>query len=315
MSLMTKGSQMMKSLLNSINTMTKRYLSKALIGFLSFFVVTAQADVTITYYHTDALGSVIGASDNDGNLVWTESYRPYGSRKENTAAATEDNDLYYTGKPYDDDLELSYYGARYYNPEIGRFMSMDPISALDGIDINIQLFNRYAYAYNNPYKFIDPDGALGTSIHMNRRGMSIEQAIEIGNFGNRVFIESGVRIAEGIDTVSNINPGKGATTAIIKKAIKGAANGPRAGKKHTRGAIKEAKKRNAAKNNGDVLCETCGVKTTPTTRRTKGSKVDPREGQGDHKIARSKNGDGATVKDQRNIDIKCASCNNKKSNN
>lgn len=43
-------------------------------------------------------------------------------------------------------------------------------------------------------------------------------------------------------------------------------------------AVKEAKKRNAEANGGDVLCTTCRVKTTPTTWRRKGSTVDPREG-------------------------------------
>ena len=41
--------------------------------------------------------------------------------------------------------------------------------------------------------------------------------------------------------------------------------------------------------------------------------ANPAEAQGDHIIPKSKRGDGATVKDQRNIETKCAACNNKKS--
>ncbi len=52
---------------------------------------------------------------------------------------------------------------------------------------------------------------------------------------------------------------------------------------------------------------------TQPSRRTKGSKVDPAEAQGDHIYPKSKGGDGATVTDQRNIEVICASCNNKKS--
>jgi len=43
--------------------------------------------------------------------------------------------------------------ARYYDPLIGRFYSNDPIGFHD-----VHSFNRYAYANNNPYKYVDPDG-------------------------------------------------------------------------------------------------------------------------------------------------------------
>ncbi len=46
---------------------------------------------------------------------------------------------------------------RYYEPQIGRFLSVDPVAAREGGDN----FNRYAYAFNNPYKFTDPDGRDG----------------------------------------------------------------------------------------------------------------------------------------------------------
>ena len=49
--------------------------------------------------------------------------------------------------------------ARYYDPVIGRFYSNDPLGAIGHISQgNIQGFNRYNYAYNNPYKYTDPDG-------------------------------------------------------------------------------------------------------------------------------------------------------------
>ena len=49
--------------------------------------------------------------------------------------------------------------ARYYDPVIGRFYSNDPVGTLGHLDYgNIQGFNRYAYANNNPYGYTDPDG-------------------------------------------------------------------------------------------------------------------------------------------------------------
>ena len=52
---------------------------------------------------------------------------------------------------------------------------------------------------------------------------------------------------------------------------------------------------------------------TEPTCRTRGSKVNPAEAQGDHNHPKSDLGDGATVRDQGNIEVICASCNNKKS--
>lgn len=179
--------------------------------------------------------------------------------------------------------------ARYYDPVIGRFYSNDPV----GFTGEVDTFNRYSYVANNPYKYTDPDGK------QKERGFS-----------------AGALVAIVLEVTGLISPET--SEAMISDATgkkKGTSGGKRAGKKHTRAAIKEAKKQNAAKNGGVVKCETCGVETTPGTQRTKGSTVNPKEGQGDHIQPRSKGCDGATVKDQKNIDIKCADCNNKKSDN
>ena len=111
----------------------------------SLLTNTALAERTITYFHTDALGSVVAASDESGNLLWRKSYRPYGEKL--TDGEGKNNAIAYTGKPHDGETGLTYMGARYYDPEVGRFMGMDPagVSASNPIS-----FNRYAYANNNP---------------------------------------------------------------------------------------------------------------------------------------------------------------------
>ena len=52
---------------------------------------------------------------------------------------------------------LTYMQQRYYDPLLGRFLSVDPVTADANTGFN---FNRYWYANNNPYKFTDPDGRL-----------------------------------------------------------------------------------------------------------------------------------------------------------
>jgi RHS repeat-associated protein len=113
---------------------------------------------TVTYYHNDPAGSPVVATNAAGQVIWRESYRPYGERLTN-APASSTNDIWFTSRRQDADTGLVYMGARYYDPVIGRFMSIDPV----GFDEkNIHSFNRYAYANNNPYKYVDPDGKWAT---------------------------------------------------------------------------------------------------------------------------------------------------------
>lgn len=74
--------------------------------------------------------------------------------KESQVVTSEDTPGY-TGHLEDDDLQLTYMQQRYYDPVIGRFYSNDPVGFTPS---NPMMFNRYAYANNNPYKYTDPDG-------------------------------------------------------------------------------------------------------------------------------------------------------------
>ena len=118
----------------------------------------APTTTTVTYFHNDISGTPMIATDAAGNVVWKENHRPYGERVLKQAANNNStNKIGFAGKPFDDQTGLSYMGARYYNPVIGRFMGVDPVGFQEN---NIHSFNRYAYANNNPYKFVDPDGHL-----------------------------------------------------------------------------------------------------------------------------------------------------------
>lgn len=61
----------------------------------------------------------------------------------------------YAGHVADAGTGLSYMQQRYYSPEAGTFLSVDTVEARSS---DQRLFNRYAYAFNNPYVFKDPDG-------------------------------------------------------------------------------------------------------------------------------------------------------------
>jgi RHS repeat-associated protein len=106
------------------------------------------ADNTVRYYHTDALGSVIALSDATGAVKTRYAYDAFG----NVAITGEasDNVFQYTGRE-NDNTGLYYYRARYYSPELQRFISQDPIRFKGGI-------NWYSYVGNNPLNKRDPRG-------------------------------------------------------------------------------------------------------------------------------------------------------------
>jgi len=105
------------------------------------------------YYHFDGLGSVIALTSSSGTTAVLYEYSVYGQ----VAASDPDhsNRFMFTGREFDKETGLYYYRARYYNPEIGRFLQTDPAG---------QGTNRYAYCGNNPICSIDPSGLSGQPI-------------------------------------------------------------------------------------------------------------------------------------------------------
>jgi len=122
---------------------------------LSLLCVVASADAqTVTYIHTDALGSVMAESNANGNVIKRYDYEPYGAL---VGGQVEDGPGY-TGHISDASTGLSYMQQRYMDPQLGVFLSVDPVTAYEQ---PVRQFNRYRYANSSPYTFHDPDGRLG----------------------------------------------------------------------------------------------------------------------------------------------------------
>jgi RHS repeat-associated protein len=108
------------------------------------------------FYHSDYLGSVNVITDINGTRVQLNEYDPWGgvSRTEGSIDPTHR----FNGKELDPESGLYYYGGRYYDPEISRFVSADPFVQAPG---NPQSLNRYSYVWNNPQRYTDPSGYEG----------------------------------------------------------------------------------------------------------------------------------------------------------
>jgi len=114
---------------------------------------TNGVNSTLTYLHSDHLGSASLATNSTGGVVNTMRYTAYGLARSGTMVT----DRRFTGQRYEAGLGLYDYNARFYDPLLGRFISADTIVPSPG---NPQSLNRYSYVNNNPLRYIDPDGHI-----------------------------------------------------------------------------------------------------------------------------------------------------------
>lgn len=150
-------------------------MKKMLLLFLLLATsgVVSAGTPTITYIYTDAQGTPLAEADANGNITATYDYKPYGSQ----ALGSPPSGPGYTGHVNDPDTNFVYMQARYYDPPVGRFLSIDPVVPVAGNAFN---FNRFDYGNNNPIKNVDPDGrdSVGENIDQNAQAAS--------DAGNRV---------------------------------------------------------------------------------------------------------------------------------
>ncbi len=191
------------------------------------------ADESVYYYHGDHLGSSSVVTNGAGAFHEGLEYFPYGETWVHASASPGSQSMPYrfTSKEQDPETGLYYFGARYYDARLSKWISTDPAlgsylpGAGEGDDdlpgiggvFNPVNMNVYHYGGNNPVRFIDPDGNVieyqgyvlpypaGTSVAITSK------------FGNRIiYQQSGpnwfsirvpvIRSHEGVDSIPSILP-------------------------------------------------------------------------------------------------------------
>lgn len=119
-------------------------------------------------------------ADASGGIQWKKNYYPFGepgilhpNASGPEAGSANNNDLGFAGHIDDGESGLSYMQARYYDPILGRFLSPDPVQF--GVD-RPDMFNRYAYAANDPVNLIDPDGRAPQHV-MDQRSRALANSV------------------------------------------------------------------------------------------------------------------------------------------
>lgn len=148
--------------LNSSNQTQTRYTSAmAMDSWISM-----RRGSNSYFYHKDGLGSITSLSNASGNIENQYSYEAFGtyrSRSENIV-----NNYTYTGRRWEEGIDLFYYRARYYDAAVGRFGSKDKVRG----DLNFpELSNQFQYAFNSPMIVTDPNGRFGSFFDLGFGGI------------------------------------------------------------------------------------------------------------------------------------------------
>jgi RHS repeat-associated protein len=143
--------ELLYDILNPVQETSGATIKANILGGLGIDEYFTRNDIasSTSYILPDAIGSVLALSDNSGTVQTEYTYDPFGNST--FSGASDTNPFEFTGRE-NDTTGLKYYRARYYNPQLQRFISEDPLG-FGGGDANL-----YSYVFNDPIRRIDPSG-------------------------------------------------------------------------------------------------------------------------------------------------------------
>ena len=171
-----------------------------------------------TWIHSDHLGSASAATNSAGDIIWRESYTPFGEAIEDPAANRDEAE--FTGHITDHATGLTYAQARYYNPVTARFLSADPVGFADE---GPGYFNRYAYTMNDPVNLVDPDGEqaqdVGVSLFnfASARSANTGEALNVSMAATNEALKAEITCYANVD--GNLAIGEGGADASVNVAV------------------------------------------------------------------------------------------------
>ena len=133
-------------------------------GIIQSVSEISNKDIKTYFYLIDIIGNIVGLVDENGNIVVEYDYSSYGKVevKKDTVGISKKDHIRYKGYIYDEETKLYYLISRYYDPEIGRFISPDSVEYIE--PNSISGLNLYVYCCNDPINMYDPSGNFAISI-------------------------------------------------------------------------------------------------------------------------------------------------------
>jgi len=197
------------------------------VGVLHVFagnrrVASVRLDGRTQFYHPNHLGSASVITDQNGERKQQVEYYPFGSyRAVDLQYGTYDYDPLFPNVNYtftdqedDDELGLYSYGARLYDPVIGKFVSPDTVVQAPD---DPQTLNRYSYVRNNPITYTDPSGNLFIIDDIIAGLILLGELILSSQLATAIV--GGAILGAGMSAITGGNVALGALTGAISGAI------------------------------------------------------------------------------------------------
>ncbi|BAU53130.1 tRNA nuclease WapA precursor [Mucilaginibacter gotjawali] len=258
------------------------------------------------YYLGDNLGNTrvtFSTKTSPATAVQTDNYLPFGTEISRGTITNPKNEYLYNKKELQEELGEYDYGARFYDPVIARWTTIDAYAEHpDQID-----FSPYHYVKDNPIRYNDPDGNCPICLVWGA------ELIEAGLVAVGIVGTAAIIVHSHIQHVnSNGSPVMQQSTierTPIVQARTLSPPGSRAGKPHTPAGKKKVIDDNKAANDGKTICQGCGVETTKPEKSQKGVTPPTTDTQVDHIDPQANGGSGTTDNGQ----VLCRGCNIDKS--
>ncbi|HRB72393.1 MAG TPA: RHS repeat-associated core domain-containing protein [Flavobacterium sp.] len=171
------------------------------------------------YFHPDHLGSSSYISNAGGTVSQHMEYLPFGETLVDEHINSISSPFKFNGKEKDEETGNYYYGARYYDPKLSMFISVDPLAEKTG--------DAYGYCYQNPIRFTDPTGmSASEGDFINEKGVVVGSdgikdgklyliKTTKGDFDSRIEVRpAGISIIEAEDTEAFIKENNGKKDAF-----------------------------------------------------------------------------------------------------
>jgi RHS repeat-associated protein len=166
-----------------------------------------NAELQQFYYHPDHLGSSSYISNLDGEVVQHIEYVPFGEVFLEEKNAKWNTPYLFTSKELDRETGLYYFGARYQDPKLGIFLSVDPLAE------KFTGWSSYAYTMNNPVNLIDPTGKEPTPYEAALMASHV--------YDGKVKLQGGWRISKAAKGLIIDDPKTGFKSALYERTVKG----------------------------------------------------------------------------------------------
>ena len=149
------------------------------------------------YYIKDHLGSIRVSKGSDGTILSARNYFSYGETQQEYINSSYNTKYKFTGKERDTETGLDYFGARFYNSELGRWYSVDPMAA------KYPGWSPYNYCMGNPVRVYDPDGmririATG-EIDADGNDIYLDYSAGMEYTGNNEFVKKAIDALNGMN--------------------------------------------------------------------------------------------------------------------